>query len=67
MNEKFRLLRKEQQELPAYRARKQIIQHIQRLGTAIIIGETGSGKTTQVPQVKCFFIFCFFLVLNFSV
>lgn len=52
MNDKICSLKKEQQELPAYRARKQIIQHIQRLGTAIIIGETGSGKTTQVPQVK---------------
>lgn len=52
MNEKICSLKKELQELPAYRARKQLIQHIQRLGTAIIIGETGSGKTTQVPQVK---------------
>lgn len=50
MNEKICSLKKELQELPAYRARKQLIQHIQRLGTAIIIGETGSGKTTQVPQ-----------------
>ncbi|XP_029649141.1 ATP-dependent RNA helicase DHX33 [Octopus sinensis] len=50
MNDQILTLKKERQELPAYKARNQIISHIQRLSTAIVIGETGSGKTTQVPQ-----------------
>lgn len=30
-----------------------LIKHIQQNDTLIIIGETGSGKTTQIPQFLC--------------
>ena len=38
-------------KLPIYPAKGKLINQIQRLDTAIVIGETGSGKTTQIPQV----------------
>jgi len=38
-------------QLPIFPAKKKLIHEIQRLETAIVIGETGSGKTTQIPQV----------------
>lgn len=40
----------QKQNLPIYNSRKAIIEHLKRLDTAIILGETGSGKTTQIPQ-----------------
>ncbi|XP_062572851.1 ATP-dependent RNA helicase DHX33-like [Saccostrea cucullata] len=40
----------EKRNLPIFPARGKIINQIQRLDTAILIGETGSGKTTQIPQ-----------------
>ncbi|XP_078605493.1 ATP-dependent RNA helicase DHX33-like [Branchiostoma floridae x Branchiostoma japonicum] len=43
-------LRRERLSLPIYPARRKIIQQVQRLDTVILIGETGSGKTTQIPQ-----------------
>ncbi|XP_005988626.1 ATP-dependent RNA helicase DHX33 isoform X2 [Latimeria chalumnae] len=36
--------------LPIYQARIQLINQLRQLESAIIIGETGSGKTTQIPQ-----------------
>ncbi|KAG8587355.1 hypothetical protein GDO81_005643 [Engystomops pustulosus] len=36
--------------LPIYQARAQLIGQLRQLESAVIIGETGSGKTTQIPQ-----------------
>ncbi|KAH8552048.1 P-loop containing nucleoside triphosphate hydrolase protein [Umbelopsis sp. PMI_123] len=36
--------------LPVYSARDQIIKGVQENDTVVIVGETGSGKTTQIPQ-----------------
>ncbi|KAJ3448551.1 atp-dependent RNA helicase dhx33 [Anaeramoeba flamelloides] len=41
---------KERRTLPIYGGRKKIINTIKSNATTIIIGETGCGKTTQVPQ-----------------
>ncbi len=41
----------ERKQLPICAARKKLLRQIQGLNSAIIIGETGSGKTTQIPQV----------------
>lgn len=37
--------------LPVYAVRKRLIEEIRKNSTMIIIGETGSGKTTQIPQL----------------
>ncbi|XP_011878006.1 PREDICTED: putative ATP-dependent RNA helicase DHX33 [Vollenhovia emeryi] len=37
--------------LPVYLLRKRLVEEIRRHNTLIIIGETGSGKTTQIPQL----------------
>ncbi|CAM0142926.1 Salivary acidic proline-rich phosphoprotein 1/2 [Umbelopsis sp. WA50703] len=36
--------------LPVYSAHEQIIDGIKKNDTVVIVGETGSGKTTQIPQ-----------------
>lgn len=36
--------------LPIYSARKRLVKEVQKLNNCIVIGETGSGKTTQIPQ-----------------
>ncbi|XP_032901810.1 ATP-dependent RNA helicase DHX33 isoform X2 [Amblyraja radiata] len=45
-----RNMEQQRRELPIYRARAKLIGQLRHLDTAIIIGETGSGKTTQIPQ-----------------
>ncbi|XP_045459302.1 ATP-dependent RNA helicase DHX33-like [Melitaea cinxia] len=37
--------------LPVYVVRGRLIEEIKKHNTMIIIGETGSGKTTQIPQI----------------
>lgn len=37
-------------ELPIWSQRKQLVQLVQNNGTVVLVGETGSGKTTQAPQ-----------------
>lgn len=39
------------QRLPAWGAREQFLQQMQKSQVVILIGETGSGKTTQLPQI----------------
>ncbi|WWC65451.1 uncharacterized protein I303_108069 [Kwoniella dejecticola CBS 10117] len=38
-------------ELPFYQGRKQILEEIMNNDTTIILGETGCGKSTQLPQL----------------
>lgn len=55
-------LDQERRALPIFQARSKFIKQMQGLSTAIVIGETGSGKTTQIPQVWdlcCHSLFCF--------
>ncbi|XP_017889459.1 ATP-dependent RNA helicase DHX33-like [Ceratina calcarata] len=44
-------LQQQRKSLPVYRLRKRLLEEIRRHHTLIIIGETGSGKTTQIPQL----------------
>ncbi|XP_043511714.1 ATP-dependent RNA helicase DHX33 isoform X3 [Frieseomelitta varia] len=43
-------LQQQRKSLPVYKLRKRLLEEIRRNSTLIIIGETGSGKTTQIPQ-----------------
>jgi len=36
--------------LPVFKHREQILSMLEKYQTLIIVGETGSGKTTQIPQ-----------------
>ncbi|XP_060768805.1 ATP-dependent RNA helicase DHX33 isoform X2 [Neoarius graeffei] len=40
----------QRKQLPIYQARSQLIDQLRQLHNAVLIGETGSGKTTQIPQ-----------------
>ncbi|KAK1116424.1 hypothetical protein K0M31_019063 [Melipona bicolor] len=44
-------LQQQRKSLPVYKLRKRLLEEIRRNSTLIIIGETGSGKTTQIPQL----------------
>ncbi|KAK7354240.1 hypothetical protein VNO80_19699 [Phaseolus coccineus] len=43
-------LQEERKKLPMYRYRDELLQAIQDHQVLVIVGETGSGKTTQIPQ-----------------
>nr|GEX61208.1 probable pre-mRNA-splicing factor ATP-dependent RNA helicase DEAH9 [Tanacetum cinerariifolium] len=43
-------LEKERQRLPVFKYRDAILYLVETHFTSIIVGETGSGKTTQIPQ-----------------
>ncbi|BAM39126.1 DEAD-box family helicase [Theileria orientalis strain Shintoku] len=40
----------ERQKLPIYLYRNELLAAIKKYKTVIVVGETGSGKTTQIPQ-----------------
>lgn len=39
------------EQLPVWTARKALLQHIKENDCLVVVGETGSGKTTQIPQL----------------
>ncbi|XP_034951798.1 ATP-dependent RNA helicase DHX33 isoform X2 [Chelonus insularis] len=43
-------IQQQRKSLPVYRLRKRLLEEIRSNNSLIIIGETGSGKTTQIPQ-----------------
>ncbi|KAJ9565848.1 hypothetical protein OSB04_001814 [Centaurea solstitialis] len=43
-------LEKQRQRLPVFKYRDSILYLVETHSTTIIVGETGSGKTTQIPQ-----------------
>lgn len=43
-------LQKQRQRLPVFKQRTAIIYLVENHATTIIVGETGSGKSTQIPQ-----------------
>ncbi len=49
-NADYEGLQQQRHNLPIFNAKKRLVQEIKILSSAIVIGETGSGKTTQIPQ-----------------
>ncbi|KAL2319809.1 hypothetical protein Fmac_028778 [Flemingia macrophylla] len=43
-------LQEERKKLPIYPYREELLQAVQEHQVLVIVGETGSGKTTQIPQ-----------------
>ncbi|EOY28091.1 RNA helicase family protein isoform 4 [Theobroma cacao] len=43
-------IEKQRQRLPVYKYRTSILYLVESHATTIVVGETGSGKTTQIPQ-----------------
>lgn len=43
-------IRKERQALPLWSARQRLLDTLRNSPVLIVVGETGSGKTTQIPQ-----------------
>lgn len=58
-------IERQRQRLPAYKYRNSILYLVETHATTIIVGETGSGKTTQIPQVRSLFQL-YFVFLIFS-
>ncbi|KAL9707956.1 hypothetical protein quinque_011474 [Culex quinquefasciatus] len=48
--EKFGVMREVRERLPAFGSQQEILQMIDRHQVILVKGETGSGKTTQIPQ-----------------
>lgn len=47
---RYETFSQKQNELPAYNRHSQILNAIKQETVVIVSGETGSGKTTQIPQ-----------------
>lgn len=48
--ERATALRSAREALPVFQGREAIVEEVQKHETTIFVGETGSGKTTQIPQ-----------------
>ncbi|KAH7284655.1 hypothetical protein KP509_34G064900 [Ceratopteris richardii] len=46
----YMAIEKQRQALPAYKHHSSLLYLVENHATTIVIGETGSGKTTQIPQ-----------------
>ena len=51
MKQSWNELQRERERLPIFSAKHRLLKELSQLDNAIVIGETGSGKTTQIPQV----------------
>ena len=41
----------EREQLPVFGVRERLLAELRGVQTALLVGETGSGKTTQVPRL----------------
>ncbi|WCJ30948.1 RNA helicase family protein [Euphorbia peplus] len=46
----FEKIQEDRKTLPIYRYRDELLDAIEKFQVVVIVGETGSGKTTQIPQ-----------------
>ncbi len=49
-SKKYRDILKKRKELPCWEARQKFLHHVHDNQVVLIVGATGSGKTTQLPQ-----------------
>jgi len=49
-SQRYFQIKEKRRTLPAWEARKDFLKLVKRNQTVILVGETGSGKTTQLPQ-----------------
>lgn len=49
-SQRYYELLSERQQLPAFKAKLKVLKLLEQNDVVIIQGETGSGKTTQIPQ-----------------
>jgi len=55
----------QRQRLPIFKNKDHIIYLLEKYQTLVLVGETGCGKSTQIPQVKLNQIFkCLVLSLH---
>lgn len=62
-------LNMQRQRLPAFKYKSHIIYLLEKYQTLVLIGETGCGKSTQLPQVYFYFkkiIFIYFYIYIFK-
>ncbi|CAM0949430.1 unnamed protein product [Alopecurus aequalis] len=50
LNRRKQLIRQQRKSLPIASVEKKLVEEVRQNGTLIVVGETGSGKTTQLPQ-----------------
>lgn len=50
MKERARMLAGERRKLPVFEAREALLERMAEHDVVVVVGETGSGKTTQIPQ-----------------
>ncbi|KZT27687.1 P-loop containing nucleoside triphosphate hydrolase protein [Neolentinus lepideus HHB14362 ss-1] len=48
--DKYRNVLASREKLPAFRSRNEFVELVERNRVVVVVGETGSGKTTQLPQ-----------------
>jgi HrpA-like RNA helicase len=46
-------MRRTQEALPIFGARERLVEAVRRQPVTVVVGETGSGKSTQLPQYLC--------------
>jgi len=49
-SQKYRDILEKRRKLPAWEARREFLKLVKRNQVVVLVGETGSGKTTQLPQ-----------------
>lgn len=47
---KLDLIKEQREQLPTFEYKQELVDAIREYNILVIIGETGSGKTTQIPQ-----------------
>ncbi|KAJ3395078.1 DEAH-box ATP-dependent RNA helicase prp43 [Lobulomyces angularis] len=53
-SQKYKDILVKRKQLPVHKQRDEFLQLIHKNQVIVLVGETGSGKTTQIPQFLCF-------------